>query len=229
MKDRIELRDVVLLGRTFSEYCRYFELNDTQLADGTILDLGAGIGSFCAEANSRGIAVTAADPVYGFPLERIAAKSERDLKNVLRQLPRVLHKYVWTWYKDTDDLAEHRWEARRRFLDDFKRNPGRYIEAALPETGFQDRQFSMVLVSHFLFLYDDLFDYEFHRASVLEAMRIADREVRIYPLVNMRTDKSVYLDKLTHDPKCAGLQFTVREIKFEFFKNANELLIIRRA
>ena len=229
MKDRIELRDVVLLGRTFAEYCRYFQLNDTELAKGSILDLGAGIASFCAEARARGFDVTAADPVYGFRLERIASKSERDLKNVLRQLPHVLHKYVWIWYKDAEDLAEHRQEARRRFLDDFPRHSDRYITAALPKTSFQDRQFSMVLVSHFLFLYDDLFDYEFHRAGILEAIRIADREVRIYPLVNMRTDKSVYLDKLKEDPECAGLRFRVVEIKFEFFKNANELLVIRRA
>lgn len=85
MKDRIELRDVVFPGRTFAEYCRYFQLNETELAKGSILDLAAGIGSFCVEVRARGFDVTAAGPVYDLRLERIAAISEHDLKNVLRQ------------------------------------------------------------------------------------------------------------------------------------------------
>ena len=62
MKDRIELSDVVLLGRTFEEYCRYFQLSDVELRHATTLDLGAGVSSFSAEARDRGYVVLAADP-----------------------------------------------------------------------------------------------------------------------------------------------------------------------
>jgi hypothetical protein len=148
---------------------------------------------------------------------------------VLKQLPGVLHKYNWSFYKDPADLAAHRAAARRAFLIDYPMHQEHYVTASLPRTRFVDSQFSLVLVSHFLFLYDDLFDYEFHKRSVLEAARIAEHEVRIYPLVNMTARKSIFIDKLIQDTECSGLRFTTVKIDFEFFKNANELLIIRRA
>lgn len=33
----------------------------------------------------------------------IAARSEGDLNNVVRQLPEVFHKYNWTFYKTPED------------------------------------------------------------------------------------------------------------------------------
>ena len=83
MKDRIELDSVVLRGRTFDEYCTYVQLADRDLRSHRILDVGAGISSFCAGAASRGYDVTAADPIYALPLETIAHKSAEDLKELL--------------------------------------------------------------------------------------------------------------------------------------------------
>ena len=103
-----------------------------------------------------------------------------------------------------------------------------HVVASLPKTRFDDGQFSLVLVSHFLFLYDDVFDYEFHKKSLVEAMRIAKDELRIYPLVNMRAEKSVFLEQIQEENDLANLKFEIRKIDFEFFKNANELLIVRR-
>ena len=118
---------------------------------------------------------------------------------------------------------------RLNFLKDYGRLPNRYVCASLPETPFADQEFSIVLVSYFLFLYDDLFSYEFHKRSALEAARIAQKEVRIYPLTNLRAEKSVFVERLRQDPECAGLRFDLLKSDFEFFKNSNELLIIRRA
>jgi hypothetical protein len=219
----------VLLGRTFEEYCSYFQLTEEDLLSSRILDLGAGLSSFCSEATAGGYNVTAADPVYRLSKDEIARKSDEDLNDVLRQLPDVVHKYNWDFYGDPAGLAHHRNTARRSFLKDYGTLPNRYICASLPETPFADRQFSIVLVSYFLFLYDDLLSYEFHKRSVLEAVRIAQNEVRIYPLVNMRAEKSVFVERLRQDPECAGLRFDLLKSNFEFLKNSNELLIIRRA
>jgi hypothetical protein len=229
LKDRIELQNVVLLGRTFEEYCTYFQLTEQDLRTSHVLDLGAGLSSFCAEAAARGYQVTAADPVYFLSKDEIARKSDEDLKEVLRQLPDVVHKYKWDFYGDPAGLANHRETARLNFLQDYGRLPNRYVCASLPETPFADREFSIVLVSYFLFLYDDLLSYEFHKRSVIEATRIAEKEVRIYPLVNMRAEKSVFVEQLQQDPGCAGLRFDLLKSDFEFFKNSNQLLIIRRA
>jgi hypothetical protein len=229
MKDRIELSDVVLLGRTFDEYCRFFQLSDIELRQGSTLDLGAGVSSFCAEARSRGHTVLAADPIYCLPTDTIAVKSEEDLNNVVRQIPDVLHKYNWTFYKTPTDLARHRETARLLFLGDYERHKDRYLDTSLPETSFRNAQFSLVLVSHFLFLYDDLFNYEFHKKSILEAVRISSREVRLYPLVNMRAEKSIFVERLLRDTECSGCIFQIIESDFEFCKNANELLIVRKS
>jgi hypothetical protein len=227
MKDRIELSDVVLLGRTFEEYCRYFQLTDAELRQGSTLDLGAGVSSFSAEACDRGYEVVAADPIYRLPAGTIAAKSEADLNKVVRQLPDVLHKYNWTFYKTPQDLADHREAARLLFLEDYHRHRNRYSDTSLPTAMFADAQFSLILLSHFLFLYDDLLDYEFHKNSILEAVRISSREVRCYPLVNMRAEKSLFVERLLDDPECSGCTFQLMKSNFEFLKNANELLIVR--
>jgi len=62
-KRGLQLDRVVLLGRTFDEYCRYFLLNPEDLAGKTVLDVASGISSFCAEANARGTWVTSFDPI----------------------------------------------------------------------------------------------------------------------------------------------------------------------
>src|SRR5262249_17318904 len=159
----------------------------------------------------------AADPVYRLSKDEIARKSDEDLNDVLRQLPDVVHKYNWDFYGDPAGLAHHRKTARLNFLEDYGRLPNRYVCASLPETPFADRQFSLVLVSYFLFLYDDLLSYGFHKHSVLEAARIAQKEVRIYPLTNMRAEKSVFVEQLIADPECAGLRFDLLKSDFEFF------------
>jgi hypothetical protein len=223
MKDRMELDDVVLIGRTFEEYRAIFQLQDGDLQTNRILDISAGISSFCAEATNSGYDVTAADPIYTLPVQAIAEKSEADLKIVLNQLPDVRHIYNWTFYRDPDHLMRFRTAARDRFLKDYARNPNRYIAAALPDTGFSDGSFDLVLVSHFLFLYDDMFDYEFHKRSLLELVRIARREIRIYPLANMRAAKSIFVERLMNDPDFS-CRFKLERSNFEFIKNSNELL-----
>ena len=228
MKDRIELDGVALIGRTFVEYCALFQLDDRRLHARRILDIGAGVSSFCSEARSRGFNVTAADPIYALDVDAIAAKSDADLNNILSQLPDAAHKYNWTFYRDPVELRLYRRKAREGFLADYVADRSGYVATALPKTKFQDHEFDLALASHILFLYDDLFDYEFHKQSIFELARISKHEVRIYPLTTMSGTRSLLLDQLIHDPDCSSLTFTILKGDFEFFKNANELLIIRK-
>src|SRR5688500_12073475 len=64
MKQGLVLDKVVLLGRTFEEYVRYFALDRSRLAGKTILDVPSGVSSFCAEARQQGLEVTACDLIY---------------------------------------------------------------------------------------------------------------------------------------------------------------------
>jgi hypothetical protein len=128
--DGLDLEGVVLLGRTFEEYRRCFGLSDEDLAGAHVLDVGGGVSSFSAEADARGLDVTAADPIYGHPADVIEAKCRRDLDNVAAQLPGVAHKYRWTDYRDVAHLREFRERAYQTFLEDFRRHGGeRYVPA----------------------------------------------------------------------------------------------------
>jgi hypothetical protein len=42
VKSYLKLDDIVLLGRTFDEYCRMFRLDETLLANECILDAASG-------------------------------------------------------------------------------------------------------------------------------------------------------------------------------------------
>ncbi len=57
--------------------------NRRELNEKTVLDVAGGVSSFCAEANNLGIRVTAFDPIYSLPREKIRERSDPDLESVL--------------------------------------------------------------------------------------------------------------------------------------------------
>ena len=76
---RRQLDRVVLLGRTFEEYRRYFLLDPNRLVGKRVPDVAGGVSSFCAEGNKLGIKITAFDPIYSLSSEEIRQRSEPDL------------------------------------------------------------------------------------------------------------------------------------------------------
>jgi hypothetical protein len=62
-KRGLRLHRVVLLGRTFEEYRRYFLLKPEKLMKRDVLDVAGGVSSFCADANARSIKVTSGNPI----------------------------------------------------------------------------------------------------------------------------------------------------------------------
>ena len=221
----LQLDDVVLLGRTFAEYTAFFGLTDDTLRGARILDAASGVGSFGAEARGHGHDVVSADPVYGAPAADIERKCRADLDEVVRQLPAVASNYVWGgFYRDIPDLARHREAAYRRFVADYGTGTERYVASALPGLGFADKQFTLTLVSHFLFLYDDRLDFDFHVASLRELARITDGEVRVYPLVNLKAEPSRVLEGLSGASLPGRLER--RPVPFEFLRGAREMLVL---
>ena len=176
----LQLDRVVLLGRTFEEYRRYFLLEPEELIGKTVLDVAGGVSSFCAEANNHGIKVTAFDPIYSLSREKIRERSDPDLESVYRTIG-LVPTYRWGFYKNPDYMRALRERASAIFFSDFEIHPQRYVAGELPRLPFTDREFDLTLVSYLLFAYQDRFDYEFHRDSILEIMRVTRGEARIYP------------------------------------------------
>ena len=115
------------------------------------------------------------------------------------------------------------------FFSDFKIHPQRYVAGELPRLPFADGEFDLTLVSYLLFAYQDRFDYEFHRDSILEIMRVARGEARIYPTVTFEAQASEYIPMLHSDPALQVFEFTEIETDFEFLVNSNSYLRVTRA
>ncbi|MEY2409414.1 MAG: hypothetical protein QOF48_2084 [Verrucomicrobiota bacterium] len=226
MKKGLVLDKVVLLGRTFEEYARYFALEPAALANRAILDVAAGVSSFCAEGSARGFQITALDPIYQWPAERILQNCEPDLDRVIGAID-GLQTYKWDYYKTPEDLKRLRQKSDRLFLADFARRAGSYIAGSLPQLPFATGQFELTLVSYLLFAYEDQLDYEFHRRSLQEIMRVTRGEARLYPLVTFEARRSVFVDRLIADPALKHLSFEEIPTDFEFLVGSNGFLKIR--
>jgi hypothetical protein len=222
----MQLDRVVLLGRTFEEYCGYFLLQPEKLRGTRVLDVAGGVSSFTAEANARDIRATSVDPIYSLAPEEIARRSGPDLDKVIDAV-RGLSTYRWTTYRDPEHVRELRERAVKTFLEDFPTNHARYVSGALPALPFADKTFDLTLVSYFLFVYQEHFDYAFHRDSILELMRVTRGEVRIYPTVTFEAEPSVYIPRLQEDAACKELCFEEVRTNFEFLANSNRFLRIR--
>jgi ubiquinone/menaquinone biosynthesis C-methylase UbiE len=138
-------------------------------------------------------------------------------------MPAVRGTYRWDFYRDVDHLRQFRDEAYRAFLEDFRREGRRrYVPASLERLPFPDGAFTHALVSHFLFLYEDQLDLEFHRRALHELVRVTTREVRIYPLVNFGGERSRHFEALLKE---FGIE--ERPVSFEFLRNATGCGILK--
>ena len=228
MNKKLDLKDIVLLGRTFDEYYRMFDFVNINVIDENILDVASGVSSFCAEANSKGYTVKASDRIYRFSAEEIEDKCINDLTMVLEQLPDVADLYKWEFFKNIDDLKQNREKAYKLFTKDFKeQGGGQYIHTNYPESEFADNEFSISLISHFLFMYDEHLDYKFHKRTISEILRITSDEIRLFPIVNLKGKRSLLVDQLMNDGEFKNCEMTIKKVNYEFVKNGNEMLMIK--
>ena len=229
MKQGLVLDKVVLLGRTLDEYRRYFALDLDALRGKEVLDVASGVSSFCAEANHLGLRVTAFDAIYEMDGEQIRQRCEPDLDHITDAI-KDLKTYRWDFYQSPEKLRGLRERAYKAFLEDYREHRGtRYVHGLLPKLPFADGQFDVTLVSYLLFVYEDQFDYEFHRQSLLEVMRVTRGEARMYPLVSFEAVRCSYIDRLKNDPALKQFGFEEVRTDFEFLINSNFYLrVVRR-
>lgn len=228
MKQGLVLDRVVLLGRTFDEYLHYFNLQCDELKGETILDVASGVSSFCSEARERSLNVAAVDVIYAMESEGIRKRCETDLDHIVEAV-RPLTVYRWQYYKSPEHMREYRERAYKHFLSDYREQQRkRYVAGKLPRLPFRDHQFSLALISYLLFVYEDQLDFEFHKHSILEIMRVASKEARIYPVVTFEGKRSTYLERLMADRELNHLVFEERLTDFEFLQNSNRVLVVRR-
>ncbi|WP_424354283.1 SAM-dependent methyltransferase [Methanobacterium sp. MBAC-LM] len=222
----MQLNGVVPLGRTFTEYQAMFSLNKADL-NKNILDCGGGPSSFNYEMKMQNKEVITIDPLYQFSKEDIKKRIDETFNDVMAQAKANQDNYIWKNIKTVEELAETRMSAMKLFLNDFEtgKNDKRYINAALPDLPFKKEEFDLALSSHFLFLYSDMLSLDFHISAVDEMLRVA-REVRIFPLLDLSTDKSQHVEEIIRIFKEKEMQVSIETVNYEFQKGGNQLMRI---
>ncbi|WP_213535468.1 SAM-dependent methyltransferase [Paenibacillus sp. J45TS6] len=225
---KLDLSRVVFIGRTFEEYMLMFNLSKEELRGRKILDCPAGACSFTAMANTTGAEVTATDIAYYHPFEQLAQKGFDDIEHAMLNMEKAQRNYVWDYFKSVEGLKKHRIQALTDCSSDMKESPNRYIPANLPVLPFKDNEFELTLSAHFLFMYADRFDYEFHLQSIQELLRVTSEEVRIFPLIDLSSNRYEHLEKLVEVIQSQG--YVTKEIKvpYKFQKGASSMLVIRK-
>lgn len=218
------LADVVPWGRTFDEYAAMFSLDAADRAR-SILGCSDGPASFNAEAQQRNVKVVSADPLYQYSVPQIRKRIAETAPTIAGEIRSNIGDFVWDHFKSVDELVAARMSAMQVFLRDFSAglDQGRYVPAELPNLPFFDATFDLALCSHFLFLYSEQHDAEFHIQALEELCRVA-HEVRIFPLLELSGAPSRHLPEVTDVLLAAGRVVTIERVDYEFQKGGNNMM-----
>jgi len=224
----VVLENVVPWGRSLAEYQAMFALTAAD-RQRRILGCADGPASFNAELTEGGTAVLSIDPLYQFNAAQIEQRVQAAYPLIMDQVRQTLADYVWTTIPSPERLGEIRLVAMTRFLQDYEagKTDGRYQPIALPHLPFADGEFGLALCSHFLFLYSEQLSLDFHITAVREMVRVAG-EVRIFPLLDLNCQQSVYLQPVVAAMRGEGLTAVVETVNYEFQRGGNQMLRVRQ-
>ncbi|WP_342748205.1 hypothetical protein [Desmospora activa] len=82
---------VAMTCRSFDEYQTMFALDHGVMSQGEILDVAAGASSFVAEANGRGYAAFAVDPLYKLSSEEIKERGGDEIVSTTEKIDQIQH------------------------------------------------------------------------------------------------------------------------------------------
>jgi hypothetical protein len=221
------LDKVVPWGRSFDEYVAMFALSPADLRS-RILGCGDGPAAFNAVANRLGGGVVSVDPIYSLRAEQLRELIDGVFGSMLEETERNKDEFVWKHVNSAAELWQLRRAAMNEFLADYERGVQeyRYVAGELPDLPFMDKTFELALCSHFLFLYSEQRDLQFHIDSIKELCRVAD-EVRIFPLNELGAKPSRHLDAVVAACQEAGCNPEFVTVEYEFQKGANRFLRLK--
>ena len=224
----LNFENIAITGRIFEEYSAFFDLELEDLKSKKILDCPSGASSFVQTLKQNGIFTKGVDIIYEFSKDEIEKQGIKTLEKIYQNTS-WMDAYKMDFYKTKENHKKHREDALKGFLKDY--NLDDYIYCELPNLPFENKEFDLLLSSHLFFVYDDRLDYDFHKNSILEMLRVS-KEVRLSPLVDIQNSKVleeknfspfVYkiIEELSKDFKCE-----IIKTDFEFQVKANYYLKI---
>jgi SAM-dependent methyltransferase len=160
-------------------------------------------------------------------------EAREEIETSTNKLRGLAHRFDFSYYGDMDRHRAMREASLARFSADYTSHFGseRYTGASLPALPFADERFELVLCSHFLFLYGDQFDYEFHEQAVLELLRVCrpGGEVRNYPLVTLAFQPYPQLDELLAAAARTGASIRLMPTNLPFIPVSTQVLILKKS
>ncbi|UGB33247.1 SAM-dependent methyltransferase [Metabacillus sp. B2-18] len=225
---KLDLDRIIFIGRTFEEYLDMFSLSIEEVRGKKLLDCPAGACSFTAVGNKSGVDVTACDIAYDHSFEKLKNKGLQDIEHAMENIEKAKNKFKWNYFKNIDHLRNHRIRALQDCASHMSESEGRYIPAALPTLPFHSDEFDMTLSAHFLFMYGDRLEYQFHIETLNELLRVSKEEVRIFPLVDLEGKRYEHLEQIKEYLMNSGCRVEEVNVSYEFMSNANSMLLIKR-
>ncbi|WP_168119361.1 methyltransferase domain-containing protein [Paenibacillus sp. HB172176] len=229
---RYEQIGVAMTCRSFDEYCKMFDLLEEDLDRGKILDVAGGSSSFVAEARRRGYEASAADPRYEGDIANWIREASDEIETSTNKLDALQEHFDWSYYGSIHHHRAGRERSLGLFADHVNDCDGRlcYQGGRLPQLPYEDDSFSLVLCSHFLFLYADQFDFDFHLDAVSELMRVCKPggQIRIYPLLSLGWKPYPQLEELIEHIRASDAEATLMPSKLPFIPGSQSYLRINR-
>ena len=224
----VKLDRVVPFGRSLDEYVKMFSLSEADLQK-SILSVADGPASFNAEGTAKGHRIQSIDPLYAFGAEDIRDRFYAVLDNIIAQVSATPADWVWNYHASPAALRTNRIKVTETFCADYPagKQQGRYTQGSLPQLPYPTGTYDMGLCSHFLFLYSDQYDIDFHLAALGEMLRVS-REVRVFPLLTLGSEKSPHLLPAIAHLQQAGYRCAVQPVSYELQRGGCEMLQITR-
>lgn len=222
-----QLNNVVPWGRNMEEYKSMFLLNEEDMRK-KIAGFGDGPASFNFEAHCLGCDITSYDPIYQFNKEELEKRIEDVRGIVMQQMSENMDNYIWTKIRDLHQLEQIRMDAMKLFLSDYEAglSEGRYRYHELPYClPVEENYYDIGLSSHFLLLYTQL-GFDFHIKAIGEMLRVC-KEVRIFPVVDLDANQADMISDVIDEFK-KKYDVELKVTNYEFQKNANKMLVIRK-
>ncbi|MDI2132425.1 hypothetical protein [Yinghuangia seranimata] len=216
---------VLVTSRDFDEYLAMFDVVPDRLLTGRVLDCPGGASDFGARLRELGGQAVAVDPIYGASLAGLARLVDDELRRGVQHAHDARELYDFSWAGGFDAYLDRRATAARRFLADYARREGHYVQAALPDTlPFPDGHFTLALVPNLLFAYANLFDLAWHVRALRELTRVA-AEVRIHPVTDTSGRPYADLSRLTSLLADVGVHTRSIEVGYRLREGTGSTLI----
>ncbi|MEW9698491.1 methyltransferase domain-containing protein [Paenibacillus sp. SI8] len=233
-KNRIyEQVGVAMTSRSCAEYEKMFVLNTEELQGKQVLDVAGGASSFTTEARQKGVLAQAVDPLYSKTVNEITEHGKQEIELVALKMEKLVNVYNWEFYGSVEKHRAGRENSLELFADDYASEDAsnRYHAAMLPNLPFENDTFELVLCSHFLFLYEEQFDYDFHLKAIQELLRVCKPggEVRIYPLLSFRTVEYTRLQELLEELTLMGYIAEKRKSELPFLPNSEHYMSVGKS